>query len=34
MVEESELRHKSREYELEREIEEKNREFEENIKEV
>lgn len=34
MMEETEMRHKQRQQELEREIEEKSREFEENIKEV
>lgn len=34
LMEESEGRHKIRQLELEREIEEKTREFEENIKEV
>jgi hypothetical protein len=34
LMEESDVKHKQREFELEHEIEEKTREFEENIKEV
>ena len=34
LIEESDNKHKEREVELEREIEDKTREFEENIKEV
>lgn len=34
LMEESDMKHKQREFDLEHEIEEKTKEFEENIKEV